>query len=106
MLNILISSYNWLCSISSHLAKNTQTILLSATLNEEVEIVKRLYLHSPAILKLSESAELPDPIQLEQYQISCEDEEDKFVLLYSIMKLQLIKGKSLIFVNHVNRCYK
>ena len=88
------------------MAKNTQTILLSATLNEEVEIVKKLYLHNPAILKLKESAELPDPLQLEQYQITCHDEEDKFVLLYSIMKLQLIKEKSLIFVNTVNRCYK
>ncbi len=88
------------------MAKNTQTILLSATLNDEVDIVKRMYLHNPAILRLKESAELPDPMQLEQYQIACDDEEDKFVLLYSIMKLQLIKGKSLIFVNHVNRCYK
>jgi ATP-dependent RNA helicase DDX56/DBP9 len=83
-----------------------QTILLSATLNDEVTTVKSLYLHNPAVLKLKESAELPDPIQLEQYQISCQDEEDKFVLLYSIMKLQLVKGKSLIFVNTVNRCYK
>ncbi len=88
------------------MAKNTQTILVSATLNEEVEIVKRLYLHNPAVLKLKESAELPNPLQLEQYQISCNTEEDKFVLLYSIMKLQLIKDKSLIFVNTVNRCYK
>ena len=83
-----------------------QTILLSATLNDEVEIVKNLYLHNPAILKLKESAELPDPIQLEQYQINCQNEEDKFVLLYSMLKLQLIKGKSLVFVNTVNRCYK
>jgi len=90
----------------NYINKTTQTILLSATLNEEVEIVKRLYLHKPAIIKLKESAELPDPLQLEQYQITCDEEEDKFVLLYSIMKLQLIKGKSLIFVNHVNRCYK
>lgn len=86
--------------------KNTQTILLSATLNEEVEIVKRLYLHNPAILKLKESAELANPTQLEQYLINCNEEEDKFVILYSIMKLQLVKGKSLIFVNTVNRCYK
>lgn len=86
--------------------KNIQTILLSATLNEEVQAVKSLYLHNPAILKLKDSAELPDPVQLEQYQISCNDEEDKFVLLYSIVKLQLVKGKSLIFVNTVNRCYK
>ena len=45
--------------------------------------MKRLYLHKPAIIKLKESAELPDPLQLEQYQISCDEEEDKFVLLYS-----------------------
>lgn len=86
--------------------RNVQTILLSATLNDEVEIVKNLYLHNPAVLKLKDTAELPDPIQLEQYQIACESEEDKFVLLYSIMKLNLVKGKSLIFVNSVNRCYK
>lgn len=92
--------------LNSYLPKNVQTILLSATLNDEVTTVKSLYLHNPAVLKLKESAELPDPIQLEQYQISCQDEEDKFVLLYSIMKLQLVKGKSLIFVNTVNRCYK
>lgn len=75
-------------------------------MNEEVQTVKSLYLHNPAVLKLKDSAELPDPVQLEQYQITCNDEEDKFVLLYSIIKLQLIKGKSLIFVNSVNRCYK
>ena len=86
--------------------KTVQTILLSATLNDEVQTVKSLYLHNPAVLKLKDSAELPDPIQLEQCQISCNDEEDKFVLLYSIMKLQLVKGKSLVFVNTVNRCYK
>lgn len=90
----------------SYLPRNAQTILLSATLNDEVQSLKSLYLHNPAILKLKESAELPDPVQLSQYQITCNNEEDKFVILYSIMKLQLIKGKSLIFVNTVNRCYK
>lgn len=92
--------------MTSYLPKNIQSILLSATLSDEVQTMKSIYLHNPAVLKLKESAELPDPIQLEQYQITCQDEEDKFVLLYSIMKLQLIKGKSLIFVNTVNRCYK
>ena len=92
--------------LSSYLPKSVQTILLSATLNEEVQTLKSIYLHNPATLKLNESAELPDPLQLQQYQISCNDEEDKFVLLYSIMKLQLVRGKSLIFVNTVNRCYK
>lgn len=90
----------------SYLPRNVQTILLSATLNDEVETLKSIYLHNPAVLKLKSTAELPDTSQLEQYEIKCNTEEDKYVLLYSIMKLQLVQGKSLIFVNTVNRCYK
>ena len=40
-----------------------------------------------------------------KYQ-SCKDEEDKFVILYSILKLNLVRGKSIIFVNTVNRSYR
>ena len=35
----------------------------------------------------------------------CED-EDKFLLLYTLVKLNLICGKSLVFVSSVDRCYK
>lgn len=34
------------------------------------------------------------------------EEEDKFVLIYSLFKLTLVRGKSLIFVNTVDRSYK
>jgi ATP-dependent RNA helicase DDX56/DBP9 len=33
-------------------------------------------------------------------------EEDKFLLLYVILKLKLIKGKCLIFVNDTDRGYR
>jgi ATP-dependent RNA helicase DDX56/DBP9 len=33
-------------------------------------------------------------------------EDDKFLLVYVIIKLQLIKGKKIIFVNEVDRCYR
>ena len=36
---------------------------------------------------------------------SC-SEEDKFLLLYVILKLKLIKGKCLIFVNDTDRGYR
>ena len=52
-------------SFTSYLPKTIQTILLSATLNEDVQLVKSLYLHNSAILKLKE-IELPTSIQLDQ----------------------------------------
>lgn len=34
------------------------------------------------------------------------NEVDKFLLTYVILKLKLVKGKSIIFVNDVDRCYR
>ena len=36
---------------------------------------------------------------------SC-SEADKFLLTYVILKLKLVKGKCIIFVNDVDRCYR
>ena len=36
---------------------------------------------------------------------SC-SEVDKFLLTYVILKLKLIKGKCILFVNDVDRCYR
>ena len=36
----------------------------------------------------------------------CETEEDKFLLLYALLKLSLIRGKSLLFVNTMERSYR
>merc|ERR1712117_402199 len=49
--------------------------------------------------------QLPDATQLAQYVIKLE-EEDKFVLIYALFKLELIRGKTLLFVSSVDRCYK
>ena len=81
-----------------------QCILTSATLNQDVETLKKLVLHQPVILKLEEP-DLPPSSQLTQYQIYAE-EEDKAVLIYALFKLGLVKGKTIIFVRNVDRCYK
>merc|ERR1719436_2073805 len=81
-----------------------QAVLTSATLTEDVTRLKKLVLNNPVVLKLSEP-QLPDSSQLTQYVIKLE-EEDKFVLIYALFKLELIRGKSLIFVSSVDRCYK
>ncbi|KAG8182374.1 hypothetical protein JTE90_010738 [Oedothorax gibbosus] len=77
---------------------------MSATLSQDVKNIKKLVLHNPVILKLEEP-ELPESDRLVQYHIKCE-EEDKFVLIYALLKLRLIQGKSLIFVKSVDRCYR
>merc|ERR1712183_1183218 len=79
-----------------------QAVLTSATLSEDVTRLKKLVLNNPVVLKLSEP-QLPDSSQLTQYVIK---EEEKFVLIYALFKLELIRGKSLMFVSSVDRCYK
>lgn len=56
-------------------------------------------------LKLQES-QLPGPEQLQQFQVVCASEEDKFLLLYALLKLALIRGKALLFVNSLERSYR
>ncbi|XP_067657943.1 probable ATP-dependent RNA helicase DDX56 [Haliotis asinina] len=87
-----------------HLPKIYQAFLMSATLTEDVKALKKMVLHNAVILKLEESR-LPDTWQLAQYHIKCED-EDKFTLMCALFKLGLIRGKSILFVNSVDRCYK
>lgn len=42
---------------------------------------------------------------LTQYSVRC-SEVDKFLLTYVILKLKLISGKCILFVNDVDRCYR
>lgn len=56
------------------------------------------------MLKL-QGSQLPDSSQLQQYSVRCE-EEDKFLLIYTLLKLGLVQGKSLVFVRDVDRCYR
>uniref|UniRef100_A0A8C9W422 Probable ATP-dependent RNA helicase DDX56 n=1 Tax=Scleropages formosus TaxID=113540 RepID=A0A8C9W422_SCLFO len=81
-----------------------QAFLMSATLNEDVEALKELVLHNPVTLKL-QGSQLPDSSQLQQYSIQCE-EEDKFLLVYTLLKLGLVRSKTLVFVDAVDRCYR
>ncbi|XP_070991004.1 probable ATP-dependent RNA helicase DDX56 isoform X1 [Oncorhynchus clarkii lewisi] len=91
-------------SLLCHLPKIYQSFLMSATLSEDVQALKELLLHNPVILKL-QGSQLPDSSQLQQYSVQCE-EEDKFLLIYTLLKLHLVQGKTLVFVGAVERCYR
>ncbi|KAG9086168.1 ATP-dependent DNA/RNA helicase [Ceratobasidium sp. UAMH 11750] len=86
-----------------HLPKVYQTFLMSATMTKDVETLKGIALRNPAILKLEEDKD--EAANLAQYAVRC-SEVDKFLLTYVILKLKLVKGKCLIFVNDVDRGYR
>jgi len=80
-----------------------QKFMMSATLPEELEELKRLVLNNPAILRLEETAESKEA--LTQHSIKCSF-NDRFLIMYAILKLKLIKGKCLIFTNNTDNCFR
>jgi len=90
-------------TITSKMPKIFQGLLMSATLSAELDKFKRVVLHNPAVLKLEEAQEGGG--HLLQFYLSCK-EADKFLTLYVFLKMGLLQGKGLIFVNDVNKCYR
>ncbi|KAI9344785.1 P-loop containing nucleoside triphosphate hydrolase protein [Zopfochytrium polystomum] len=94
--------------ILSHLPRIYQSYLMSATMSDDVQQLKQLILRNPAILKLQESDSLSSGDLLTQFSIRC-DEHQKFLLTFFLLKLRVHPfgtGKTIIFVNSVDRCYK
>ncbi|KAK6460778.1 ATP-dependent RNA helicase DBP9 [Scheffersomyces coipomensis] len=86
--------------------KNLQIFLMSATLinnSTEMNYLKSKYCQKPAILKLND--ENLNQNNLIQYYARV-TEFDKFLFSYVIFKLNLIKGKTIIFVNNIDRGYR
>ena len=89
--------------ILSYLPKIYQSFLMSATFTKEIEQLTALVLRKPAILALEDTQEETE--SLTQYVVKC-TEFEKFLFAFVIIKLKLIKGKILLFVNDIDRCYK
>ncbi|OQE28943.1 hypothetical protein PENFLA_c004G05399 [Penicillium flavigenum] len=102
----LVLSYGYdeeINALSKAIPRGAQTFLMSATLTSEVDTLKDLYCRNPVILKLEEKEEKGAGVN--QFVVRCAEDE-KFLLTYVIFKLQLIKGKVIIFVADVDRCYR
>ncbi|EGE00378.1 ATP-dependent RNA helicase DBP9 [Trichophyton tonsurans CBS 112818] len=102
----LLLSYGYeqdMQNLAKAIPRGVQTFLMSATLTSEVDTLKGLFCRSPAILKLEEAED--EGAGISQFAVKCA-EDDKFLLTYVIFKLQLVKGKCIIFVGDVDRCYR
>ena len=90
-------------AIAGELPNICQTLLMSATLGEDIDKLKALVMHNPVTLKLEE--EEGKEGQLTQFSLRC-SEGDKFLIAYVLLKLGILTGKVLFFVNKVDRCYE
>ncbi|KAF3064178.1 ATP-dependent RNA helicase dbp9 [Daldinia childiae] len=102
----LVLSYGYdedLQNVAASLPKGLQTTLMSATLTPEVDTLKGLFCRNPTVLDLVEPDE--DGGGVSQFVVKC-GEDEKFLLIYCMVKLELVKGKAIIFVSDVDRCYR
>ncbi|KAF1768010.1 hypothetical protein GCK72_007971 [Caenorhabditis remanei] len=92
--------------IRSKLPSTYQCVMTSATLKDDMTTLKKLFMTGPVItIKLTEG-DLPNSDQLTQYQLTCGSDEERFAILVAMYKLKLIVGRSILFVNSIDRCYK
>ncbi|KAF2846787.1 ATP-dependent RNA helicase-like protein dbp9 [Plenodomus tracheiphilus IPT5] len=89
--------------IKENIPTGVQKFLMSATLNTDVESLGTLLCVDPVVLKLDDLDKNAQKVK--QYVIKCAEEE-KFLLIYAMFKLQLIKGKSIVFVGDTDRSYR
>ncbi|MCJ1244522.1 ATP-dependent DNA/RNA helicase [Trapelia coarctata] len=102
----LVLSYGYeedLQNVQKAIPSGVQAYLMSATLSTEVDTLKGLFCRDPVILTLDEGEEGDTGVS--QYIVKCAEDE-KFLLTYVIFKLKLIKGKCILFVADIDRCYR
>ncbi|KAI9852754.1 MAG: ATP-dependent DNA/RNA helicase [Thelocarpon superellum] len=102
----LVLSYDYeddLQHVARTVPQGVQTFLMSATLSDDVDTLKGLFCRDPVVLRLDEAAK--DDSSVSQFVVRC-GEEEKFLLLYVIFKLRLVKGKCIVFVGDIDRCYR
>ncbi|KAI9792171.1 MAG: ATP-dependent DNA/RNA helicase [Peltula sp. TS41687] len=94
-------------NVAKAIPPGVQTFLMSATLTDKVTTLKGLFCRDPVVLDVQEKDE-PGP-GVTQNVIRC-GEDEKFLLIYAMFKLKLVKelnkGKCIIFVGDIDRCYR
>lgn len=89
--------------ISENMPQGVQICLMSATLSTDLEAVQGLFCRDPVVLKLDDLEK--DAQLVRQFVLPC-GEDDKFLLAMAMFKLNLIKGKTIVFVGDVDRSYR
>ncbi|KAH9104205.1 hypothetical protein LEN26_015082 [Aphanomyces euteiches] len=89
--------------IFNALPKICQHFFMSATLSPELDALKKALLHNPAVVKLEEGNSSDGKLQ--QYYLPVA-KKDKDLLLYALIKLGVVHGKIIFFVNSIAAAYR
>jgi ATP-dependent RNA helicase DDX56/DBP9 len=96
---------NDISEIMKALPKICQGFLMSATLSPELNSLKKIVLHSPVVLKLEQEEADRSAGQLTQFYLQT-PKMDKNLVIYVFLKLGLLKGKGIFFVNSTDGGYR
>ncbi|RMD43400.1 hypothetical protein DV735_g1727, partial [Chaetothyriales sp. CBS 134920] len=102
----LVLSYGYeddVNTLSAALPRGVQTFLMSATLSEDVDTLKKIFCRDPVVVRIEDQEEKTNSVT--QYVVKCAEDE-KFLLLFVIFKLRLVRGKCIVFVEDVDRSYR
>ncbi|KAF1861380.1 hypothetical protein Lal_00025671 [Lupinus albus] len=107
----LLLSYGYendIKAFTPHIPRSCQCLLMSATSSADVDKLKKLILHNPFILTLPEVGNHKDdiiPKNVEQFWIPCA-ERDKLLYILSVLKLELVQKKVLVFTNTIDTSFR
>ena len=97
---------NEIAEIVKSLPRICQGFLMSATLSPEVDSLKKVMLNSPVVLKLEDDADKDKQVgKLKQFYLRL-PKNDKNLVIFVFLKLGLLKGKGLFFVNSTDAGYR
>ncbi|XWS45105.1 hypothetical protein CRYUN_Cryun15aG0108000 [Craigia yunnanensis] len=88
--------------------RHCQCLLMSATSSPDVDQLKKLILHNPFVLTLSEVEDVKDEViskNVQQFWISC-SASDKLLYVLALLKLELVLKKVLIFTNTIDAGFR
>lgn len=88
--------------LTKKIPQESKKWLLSATISNEVEMLKQLMMKSAVKIQIEDENKTA---VIEELVIQCERKEDKALNLYVMLKMGMIHGKVLIFVNSIQRCF-
>ncbi|AEE86436.1 RNA helicase (RH16) [Arabidopsis thaliana] len=106
----LLLSYGYednLRSVTSIIPRRCQCLLMSATTSSDVEKLKKLILHNPIVLTLTEDNDKEEavPSNVQQFWISC-SAQDKLLHILALLKLEVVQKKILIFINTIDMGFR
>uniref|UniRef100_A0A7S0BDG9 RNA helicase n=1 Tax=Rhodosorus marinus TaxID=101924 RepID=A0A7S0BDG9_9RHOD len=85
---------------------SSQSMLVSASLGEDLEELKKLVLRKPMLIKITMD-EVGNSSGLVTHNVTTiATTQDKYLVTYALLRLRVLTGKTLIFVNEIDTAFR